>query len=111
MARYCDRDRLSQRILDAGCVYLCTWGNGCEHMHDWFDEFLVEKELETGQPIGHIMTTWHSADSLEEAVEFAVVSTEPDDQYVAGCRAVVLATVGSSEWAGQVQQAASRHVI
>ena len=111
MARYCDRDRLFQRILDAGCVYFCAWGNGCEHMHDWFDWFLVEKELKTGEPIGNIMTTWHSADSLEEAVEFAIVSAEPDDQYAAGCGAVVLATVGSSEWAGQVQQAASQHVI
>jgi len=109
-ARYCDRDRLSRRILGSGCVYFCAWGNACEHMHDWFDEALVEQEL-CSQSLGQIMTTWHSADSLEEAVEFAVVSAEPDDQYAAGCRSVVLATVGNSEWSAQMEQAASRHVI
>jgi hypothetical protein len=105
-----DLDTLSQRILDAGCVYFCAWGNGCERVHDCVDETIVVREL-AGYPPSNIMTTWHSADSLEEAVEFAVVSAEPDDQYVAGCGAVVLATVGNAEWAEQVQRSASQHVI
>jgi predicted transcriptional regulator len=79
-------------------------------MHDFVDETIVIRELEGHAP-SNIMTTWHSADSLEEAVEFAVVSAEPDDQYVAGCGAVVLATVENAEWAEQVQQSASQHVI
>lgn len=73
-----DLDALSQRILGAGCVYFCAWGSGCERMHDFVDEAIVIRELEGHAP-SNIMTTWHSADSLEEAVEFAVVSAEPDD--------------------------------
>jgi hypothetical protein len=105
-----DRGALSNRILDAGCVYFLAWGSACEQMHDVFDETIVVRELDTGAD-ATIMTTWHSSESLRDVAEFALRMAEPHDQYALGCGSVVLATVANSQWASEVAQVASQHVI
>ena len=110
VARPGHRDRLCRRIVDAGCVYFCAWGPGCEQMHDWLDGYIVEREIE-GHPEMNICTTWHSADSLADTVEYAVVFAEPADEYAAGCGSVVLVSVGEADWSAQVERAAARHVL
>ena len=105
-----DRGALSDRIIDAGCVYFCAWGTGCERMHDIFDDSVVVRELDGGG-IGTIMTTWHDKEPLEEAAKFALVMAEPDDHYAEGCNAVVLATAGDPQWSSRVEAVARKHVI
>jgi hypothetical protein len=98
-----------ERLLDMGCVYLCTWGPGCEYTHDLMDETVLALEL-AGAPERTIMTTWHSTESLAEATEFALLCAHPDEGCTDGCKATVLAVVGNDGWLEQVRAAASEYV-
>ena len=64
----------SRRLLRCGCVSFCAWGLDCERVHDVFDGECFDLE-----PV--IMTTWHTEDSLDEALWFFVSSAFPDDGY------------------------------
>jgi hypothetical protein len=59
-------------LLNAGCVYLCTWGPDCEYVHDLMDELIVMRDLEKRWE-GSIMTTWHNKEPLDDALAFAVM--------------------------------------
>ena len=98
-----------EQLLAIGCVYLCTWGPGCQYVHDPMDETVVTMEL-GGAPERTIMTTWHSRESLVEAADFALLSTSPDEGYGDECKATVLAVVGNDEWLQEVLAAASKCV-
>nr|WP_242447436.1 hypothetical protein [Aurantiacibacter aquimixticola] len=59
-------------LVDAGALYVITWGIACEDWHDAVDWALL-KIFDYG-PIPdekHIMTTWHSNEPVEEAFWFA----------------------------------------
>jgi hypothetical protein len=81
----CDSDELStseisdwvEQIVDNGVVYVCTWGKDCERVHDIIDEVCVEREIESDTKLPFVMTTWHSKDSLDDALWFALYCTEP----------------------------------
>src|SRR3954470_7718389 len=60
---------VSKHLILAGVVYVCVWGQDCERVHDIFDETQVEMELDQGW-IGHVMTTWHSKEPLQDAICF-----------------------------------------
>jgi len=91
-------------MLQLGCAYLCTWGPDCERVHDIMDELIVG-----GNPpesyIGCVMTTWHAQDSLEEALEFFLFATEPDETYAPhGCDVGLIISVGSTQWAEAIEK-------
>jgi hypothetical protein len=88
--------RFSDSLLASGCVYFCAWGPGCERAHDMFDNHCLEID-----PV--IMTTWHSDDSLDEALYFFLRNAWPDDGYSEDGSALAI-TVGSGEWAAQVER-------
>lgn len=87
-----DRYAIAERILDAGCVYFCAWGPGCELMHDLADEAFVIRQAASSDG-GAVMTTSHADESLAEAVEFALRSAEPDGAFSDACEAIVLVAV------------------
>jgi hypothetical protein len=97
-------------LLDRGCVYLCVWGHGCEHVHDTMDDIVLERELKGG-PEQTIMTTWHDKQSLEEALDFALRHAVPDGALVQGCDAIVLAAVGGAESLEAVRGMAQRYLL
>jgi len=86
-------NNFAKKMLDAGVVYVCTWGNDCERMHDIFDEIIVEREKDKGYG-SCIMTTWHSKDTVDEALWFALNSAFPDDEYTDACRSILVLAVG-----------------
>ena len=92
-------------LLDRGCVYLCAWGPGCEHVHDTMDDVVLERELKGG-PKQTIMTTWHSDEALSEAVDFALRHARPVDALAHDSAAIVLAAVGNPAWAKALRNAA-----
>src|SRR5687767_11156715 len=47
----------SRRLLRAGCACFCAWDADCERVHDVFDWECLDIEP-------HVMTTWHTEDSL-----------------------------------------------
>ena len=89
------------RLLAAGAVYVCCWGPDCERLHDHFDE---EAIIKYGDGPGVIMTTWHSHDSLQDAVWFAVNSACADEAFQDGQGRVVFASVGPNTWASEVEK-------
>jgi hypothetical protein len=107
-----DVDRLWEtlgKLLDAGCVYLCTWGPRCEFVHDLMDEFTVMRDLD--QPIdGVIMTTWHDKEPFADALEFALTWAVPDDYYAEGCDAIVVANIGDAADPDELRRLISEHV-
>lgn len=66
-------------VLSQGVAYVCCWGLGCERLHDIFDEAHVDRELRLGEE-RELMTTWHTDDSLAEALEFGVHMAWPATQ-------------------------------
>lgn len=51
------------------------------------------------------MTTWHSNESLEEAIWFFLNVTWPDKEFEETFRASLGITVGSDEWASKLRNA------
>jgi hypothetical protein len=88
-------------LVKAGCVYLCSWGPGCERVHDLFDEADLERSSEG--PFA--MSTWHADEPLAEAVWFALFNAYPDDAFFDGCASTIGITIGSAEWAREVRAA------
>ena len=97
-----------ERLLDGGCVYLCTWGS--VQAHDAMDLVVLERELKDA-PEKNVVTTWHFAVPLAEAVEFALRRAQPDEALSLGWEAIVLAAVGDAGWAEAVRAAAMPYVL
>jgi len=95
----CDANNIStadisdwaEKMLDSGAVYICTWGKDCERVHDVIDEVDVEREIETEGKLPFVMTTWHSKETLDDALWFALMCTEPyEDSDNASIATVIL---------------------
>ena len=92
---------VAESALQAGCVYICTWGNDCERVHDIFDEVIVGNDPnQTVKSV--IMTTWHSRDTLDDALWFFLHCAWPADDYIDQTIAEIIAVVGDGEWAAQI---------
>lgn len=87
----------ARKLLQAGCVYFCAWGADCERVHDVFDEGCFDVE-----PV--IMTTWHSNESLDEALWFFLKGAVPDDQYCEPTLSALAISVGRPEWDEQIRR-------
>jgi hypothetical protein len=94
----------AETLLQAGAVYVCAWGRGCERVHDIVDSALVNAAAGSDD-IPPVMTTWHSEESLAEATWFFLFAAHPDDVYSATCGASLAITVGSSARAAEVRGA------
>ena len=101
-----DLGSIAKRLVDAGCSYLCTWGPGCELMHDEMDEARLKAPQLVDDHDSVLMTTDHADDSIEDTVEFAVLRTTPAGIYEHGCNSTVLAVVGRDDWLKDVEAAA-----
>jgi hypothetical protein len=82
------------RLLDIGCVYLCTWGPRCEFVHDLMDELEVIRDLD--DPVdGTVLTTWHDKEPVDEALDLALM-LRPHAYYAEGWDAIVIANIGDA---------------
>lgn len=100
-------------LLDAGCCAVSAWGADCERVHDICDEVAVERALDAGTDGGGVlMTSWHDDESLDDALWFALRSTEPDADFVAPlgrpCRTVLALVVGDEPGLAAAIRAAFR---
>ncbi len=108
-ARDVDAERVStlaRKLLDWGAVYICAWGPDCERVHDIIDE----EEVGPNTPaIGDrvVLTTWHAAEPLAEAIWFVLHNSWPDQAYESGCRATFAIAIGSPAWATEIRAAFS----
>lgn len=82
--------------LSHGMVYFCAWGPGCERFHDIVDE--VCGPLPDPTPKDVVMTTWHSSETLEEALDFLATCAVPTDGYAQDSDYRVVVCVGNNDW-------------
>jgi len=94
---------LAHRLLEAGCVYFCCWGPGCERVHDVIDHVRSGNASLSGD--ASVMTTWHGNEELEEVAEFAVRLAIPDDRFIDECRSVVALSIGNRAWQQRLKAA------
>lgn len=82
-------DKVTNTCLDNNVNYICTLGQECEWIHDWFDETILLRRIKNGQPISSPddfdedpMTTWHT--DFDEGFWFALSSAYPtiNDEYI-----------------------------
>ena len=94
--------QLSRKLIDAGCAYLCCWGDDCERVHDLFDSEWIANGFDDLSD-DTIMTTWHTDDSLDEFIYFSLLHTEPTQKYQNDCRSVVALVIDAAEHASRIQ--------
>jgi hypothetical protein len=100
-------DAVSQFVsgaLQQGMVYCCLWGPGCERFHDIVDDVVAEDGRNECRFVGPgpgdaIMTTWHSDESLEQALEFFATSALPTEGFRRDSDYWLIACVINAEWA------------
>jgi hypothetical protein len=90
--------------LSCGMAYFCAWGPDCERLHDIFDEVIVKDELGERRFSGPtandvIFTTWHSKDSLNEALDFFATCAVPTDGFLADSDFRLAICAGNTRWA------------
>lgn len=100
---------LVEPLLRAGASYFVCWGPDCERVHDIVDELTSKPQNAFGIPAGScVMTTWHSSESLQEALWFFLAASLPDEHYLDSTRAGLAVSVGSASWAAEIAQALDR---
>jgi hypothetical protein len=93
-------------LLRAGASYFVCWGPDCERVHDIIDEMLSHPGNDFGVPEEScIMTTWHDAEPLSDAVWFFLVNSWPDEHYQASTHTALAISVRSSVWAAEIAEA------
>jgi hypothetical protein len=92
--------QFARALVAKGLVYLVAWGPDCERVHNLFDTIDAEENPETDTVI---MTTWHSEESLEEALWFALFSAWPAPPYDQDCSSTVAVTIANTSWGDAVE--------
>ena len=96
--------------MNAGMVYCCVWGPDCERVHDIIDEVEVEDDIGIRRYAGPnpndvIMTTWHSDESLADAVEFFTLCAIPSEGFLEDSEFWLAISVANPEWQGAIENA------
>jgi hypothetical protein len=91
--------QVAAKLIDRGMAYLCVWGRDCSRVHDQFD-----LERDPDEQDGHcVMTTWHSDESLSEALWFFANNAYPDGFFEVNCRDWVAISVGNLDWEQEIK--------
>ena len=90
----------ARALVTQGASYVCTWGPGCERLHDAVD---VERDALHDGSDSVVMTSWHADDTLDEALWFALFATVPDERYIETTDAVLAVVVAEPNWVAQVR--------
>jgi hypothetical protein len=103
--------RVVEWLLSKGAVYFVCWGSACELVHDIVDETIVELSLEDDSHEASddhvIMTTWHSKESMEDALWFALHAAWPSEGYAATTQTLLAISIGMPTVAAQMDSALS----
>jgi hypothetical protein len=97
--------RTAKMLLERGIAYFCVWGPGSERVHDLFD--LERLPEEPGDSV--VMTTWHSKESLSDALWFFECCVEPAEGFAADCRDWVALSIANESWGQDIRTALIPH--
>jgi hypothetical protein len=94
---------LAKRTMELGAAAVSVWGNDCERVHDVFDEMASDRvEYDMNKPV--LMTTWHSNETLDEAVWFVLHSSIVDDLLEKDCKTTLAISIGNPTWAHTIRK-------
>lgn len=113
----CDARRWSDQIvlaaarylLDRGLAYFCAWGPDCERVHDLVDDAILRRELDGPNYLQGdddkypVMTTWHSEETLDDALSYLLVVAQPHEVYEATCKSRLAISIGNDEWGSEIE--------
>jgi hypothetical protein len=105
--------KFAHATLKLGMVYFCAWGPGCERFHDIVDKVIELDDLGERLFVGPtsndvVMTTWHAEDTLDEALDYFLISACPTDGFAVGSNYWVAMCVNNPGWAAIVRQRLER---
>jgi hypothetical protein len=83
--------RFARSLLEIGAAYICAWGDGCERVHDVFDEELVGDGTQPDRFGAGIMTTWHSDETFDDALAFLLLDAHPGESRIGVPSIVIVA--------------------
>ena len=98
----------AKELVSKGLVYLCAWGPDCERVHDRFDDAELAKTLDDEGVVRNetdctFMSTWHSDESLSEALWFFLHSAFAAQGYELTCEDWIVAVIGNKEWEAAIR--------
>jgi hypothetical protein len=99
-----DLIKIFRPLVDRGLAYFCSWGKGCEEVHDAVDLSDLEKQREFGESDFFQMTTWHKNDTLEEAVWFFVNCAIPSEDNVVADWDRFAVSIGNPDWTAEMMR-------
>jgi hypothetical protein len=98
--------RFARHVLKLGAVSVSVWGQGCERVHDIFDdEFIEISGHRNDEPT--LMTTWHSREPLSEAIWYVLFCLVVDDAFEQTCSSILAISIGKSTCAADIRKAFS----
>jgi hypothetical protein len=90
--------RVAAVLIGRGLAYACCWGEDSERWHDAIDIADIERIKAKGEDYRNIvMTTWHSKESLLDALDFFADCALPTEAYAATCLDYVIAVPAEHE--------------
>ena len=66
---------LIEKLIDMGCKYFVCVGAYSEKLHDFIDDVLLDRSINSQFEDSDVMTTWHDTETVEEVAEFFLYST------------------------------------
>jgi len=69
-------ESIAKACLGHGVVLICTWGPGCERVHDLFDRVEFERNPNLDPPF--VTTFWHAHETLDEALSSFIFTFSSD---------------------------------
>ncbi len=98
-----DISQLVESLIRSGASYFCTWGPGCERVHDIIDERTSYPYDDLNIPEDSIiMTSWHSHESLHEALYFFLNSTHTVEHYLTTSNCSLAISISSKIWSEEI---------
>jgi hypothetical protein len=99
----------ARTALEKGMVYFCGWGPDCERFHDLVDQVILEDDLGARRFVGpddsaFVVTTWHTNDNLDEAVDFFARLAHPPGSFASGSDYWLAISVGNAQWAAAIRR-------
>jgi hypothetical protein len=86
-------------LLDSGMIYLSTFGNNCELIHDLADDIITNpsSNYENLENDSLITTTWHTNETIEETLDFMINCANPSDNFLNNTKNILIFVINDSK--------------
>lgn len=89
--------RFAADAVKSGCGYVCTWGEGCERVHDLFDEASIASGT-------FVISSYHPDESLSDVVYFSLNLAWPDEAAFPDAHESAVVMAVEPSWSTEVRR-------